>query len=233
MDLIVEGITRAFWLLVKGDREVFRIALLTLKVSGTATLISLAIGVPLGTVLALARFRGRTAVASLINTGMGLPPVVVGLWVSIMLWRYGPLGHLRLLYTPTAMVIAQTLIALPIVTGLTMSGIGQLDEGIRVQVLSLGATRLQLVWLLVREARLAILAAVIAGFGRAVSEIGASMMVGGNVVGQTRVLTTATSMEVSRGNFGTAIALSLVLMGISLCITAFLTHLQQKGRSST
>ena len=162
MDLIVEGIKRAFWLLVKGDREVFRISLLTLKVSGTATLISLAIGVPLGTVLALARFRGRTAVASLINTGMGLPPVVVGLWVSIMLWRYGPLGHLRLLYTPTAMVIAQTLIALPIVTGLTMSGIGQLDEGIRVQVLSLGATRLQLVWLLVREARLAILAAVIA-----------------------------------------------------------------------
>jgi tungstate transport system permease protein len=230
LDLIAEGITQAFWLLVKGDRGVFQIALLTLKVSGLATLISLAIGVPLGTAIALGRFRGRDAVASLVNTGMGLPPVVVGLWVSIMLWRYGPLGSLRLMYTPTAMVIAQTLIALPIITGLTMSGIGQLDPGIRVQVLSLGATRLQLIWLLVREARLAILAAIMAGFGRVIAEVGASMMVGGNVVGQTRVLTTATSMEVGRGNFGTAIALSLVLMGLTLAITSWLTHLQQKGR---
>jgi len=128
------------------------------------------------------------------------------------------------------MVIAQTLIALPIITGLTMSGIGQLDPGIRVQILSLGATRLQLIWLLVCEARLAILAAVMAGFGRVIAEVGASMMVGGNVVGQTRVLTTATSMEVGRGNFGTAIALSLILMGLTLAVTSWLTHLQQKGR---
>jgi len=230
LDLIAEGIAQAFWLLMKGDRGVFQIALLTLKVSGLATLISLAIGVPLGTALALGRFRGRDAVASIVNTGMGLPPVVVGLWVSIVLWRYGPLGSLRLMYTPTAMVIAQTLIALPIVAGLTMSGIGQLDPGIRVQILSLGATRLQLISLLVREARLAILAAVMAGFGRVIAEVGASMMVGGNVVGQTRVLTTATSMEVGRGNFGTAIALSLILMGLTLAITSWLTHLQQKGR---
>jgi tungstate transport system permease protein len=230
LDLIAEGIAQAFWLLMKGDRGVFQIALLTLKVSGLATLISLAIGVPLGTALALGRFRGRDAVASIVNTGMGLPPVVVGLWVSIVLWRYGPLGSLRLMYTPTAMVIAQTLIALPIITGLTMSGIGQLDPGIRVQILSLGATRWQLIWLLVREARLAILAAVMAGFGRVIAEVGASMMVGGNVVGQTRVLTTATSMEVGRGNFGTAIALSLILMGLTLAITSWLTHLQQKGR---
>jgi tungstate transport system permease protein len=230
LDLIAEGIAQAFWLLMKGDRGVFQIALLTLKVSGLATLISLAIGVPLGTALALGRFRGRDAVASIVNTGMGLPPVVVGLWVSIVLWRYGPLGSLRLMYTPTAMVIAQTLIALPIVAGLTMSGIGQLDPGIRVQILSLGATRWQLIWLLVREARLAILAAVMAGFGRVIAEVGASMMVGGNVVGQTRVLTTATSMEVGRGNFGTAIALSLILMGLTLAITSWLTHLQQKGR---
>jgi tungstate transport system permease protein len=230
LDLIAEGITQAFWLLVKGDRGVFQIALLTMKVSGLATLISLAIGVPLGTALALGRFRGRDAVVSVVNTGMGLPPVVVGLWVSIVLWRYGPLGSLRLMYTPTAMVIAQTLIALPIITGLTMSGIGQLDPGIRVQILSLGATRWQLIWLLVREARLAILAAIMAGFGRVIAEVGASMMVGGNVVGQTRVLTTATSMEVGRGNFGTAIALSLILMGLTLTVTSWLTHLQQKGR---
>ena len=230
MDLVAEGITRAFWLLAKGDRGVFQIALLTLKVSGLATLISLAIGVPLGTALALGRFRGQSAVASIVNTGMGLPPVVVGLWVSIMLWRYGPLGSLRLMYTPAAMVIAQTLIATPIITGLTMSGIGQLDPGIRVQILSLGATRWQLVWLLVQEARLAILAAIMAGFGRVIAEVGASMMVGGNIVGQTRVLTTATSMEVGRGNFGTAIALSLILMGLTLTVTSWLTHLQQKGR---
>jgi tungstate transport system permease protein len=232
LDLIAEGVTQAFWLLVKGDRGIFQIALLTLKVSGLATLISLAIGVPLGTAFALGRFRGHDAVASIVNTGMGLPPVVVGLWVSIMLWRYGPLGSLRLMYTPTAMVIAQTLIALPIITGLTMSGIGQLDPGIRVQILSLGATRWQLIWLLVREARLAILAAIMAGFGRVIAEVGASMMVGGNVVGQTRVLTTATSMEVGRGNFGTAIALSLILMGLTLAITSWLTHLQQKGRTT-
>ncbi|HBK60425.1 MAG TPA: tungstate transporter permease [Firmicutes bacterium] len=232
MDLIAEGISKAFRLLVKGDRDVFQIALLTLRVSGLATLISLAIGVPLGTALALGRFRGRSAAASIVNTGMGLPPVVVGLWVSIMLWRYGPLGSLRLMYTPAAMVIAQTIIALPIITGLTMSGIGQLDPGIHVQLLSLGATRLQLVWLLVREARLAVLAAVIAGFGRVISEIGASMMVGGNVVGHTRVLTTATSMEVSRGNFGEAIALSLILLCITLTITSCLTRLQQKGGST-
>jgi tungstate transport system permease protein len=232
VDLIAEGISKAFWLLVKGDRDVFQIALLTLRVSGLATLISLAIGVPLGTALALGRFRGRSAAASIVNTGMGLPPVVVGLWVSIMLWRYGPLGSLRLMYTPAAMVIAQTIIALPIITGLTMSGIGQLDPGIHVQLLSLGATRLQLVWLLVREARLAVLAAVIAGFGRVISEIGASMMVGGNVVGHTRVLTTATSMEVSRGNFGEAIALSLILLCITLTITSCLTRLQQKGGST-
>jgi tungstate transport system permease protein len=232
VDLIAEGISKAFRLLVKGDRDVFQIALLTLRVSGLATLISLAIGVPLGTALALGRFRGRSAAASIVNTGMGLPPVVVGLWVSIMLWRYGPLGSLRLMYTPAAMVIAQTIIALPIITGLTMSGIGQLDPGIHVQLLSLGATRLQLVWLLVREARLAVLAAVIAGFGRVISEIGASMMVGGNVVGHTRVLTTATSMEVSRGNFGEAIALSLILLCITLTITSCLTRLQQKGGST-
>lgn len=229
MDLVVEGIAKAFWLLVKGDREVIRITLLTLRVSGLATLIAVVVGVPLGTVLALSTFRGREVAASLINTGMGLPPVVVGLWVSILLWRYGPLGFLHLMYTPAAMVIAQSVIALPIITGFTMAGIGQLDQGVRLQMLSLGASRWQLLWILLGEARLSVLAAVIAGFGGVVSEIGASMMVGGNVMGQTRILTTATAMEVSRGHFDMAIALSVILLALTYGVTYGLTHLQQKG----
>ncbi len=230
MDLVAEGIVTAFWLLVRGDRELVRIVLLTLRVSGLATLISVVIGVPLGAVLALGAFRGRNAVASLVNTGMGLPPVVVGLWVSILLWRYGPLGFMHLMYTPSAMVIAQAVIAAPIVAGFTMAGIGQLDPGIRLQVVSLGASRWQLLLILLREARLSVLAAVIAGFGGVISEIGASMMVGGNIMGQTRVLTTATAMEVSRGNFGMAIALSVILLTVSFAVTSGLTFMQQRGR---
>lgn len=229
MDLVTEGIVKAFWLIAKADREVVRITLLTLQVSGLATLVSLIIGVPLGVVLALCDFRGRQATVSLVNTGMGLPPVVVGLWVSILLWRYGPFGFFHLMYTPTAMVIAQAIIAAPIVTGFTMAGIGQVDPGIRLQMLSLGASWWQLLWILLREARLSVLAAVMAGFGGVISEIGASMMVGGNVLGYTRVLTTATAMEVSRGNFGMAIALSVILLALSYAITSGLTHVQQKG----
>jgi len=230
LDLVVEGIVKAFWLLVRADREVVRITLLTLRVSGLATLIAVVVGVPLGTVLALCTFRGRQVAVSLVNTGMGLPPVVVGLWVSILLWRYGPLGFLRLMYTPAAMVIAQSVIATPIVTGFTMAGIGQLDPGVRLQMLALGASWWQLLWILLREARLSVLAAVIAGFGGVISEIGASMMVGGNVMGQTRILTTATAMEVSRGHFDMAIALSVILLALAYGITLGLTHLQQKGR---
>ncbi|MGE5573779.1 MAG: ABC transporter permease [Bacteroidota bacterium] len=229
MDLIVEGVVKAFWLLVRADREVVRITLLTLRVSGLATLIAVVVGVPLGTVLALSTFRGRQVAVSIVNTGMGLPPVVVGLWVSILLWRYGPLGFLRLMYTPAAMVIAQSVIATPIVTGFTTAGIGQLDPGVRLQMLSLGASRWQLLWILLREARLSVLAAVMAGFGGVISEIGASMMVGGNVMGQTRILTTATAMEVSRGHFDMAIALSVILLALAYGITFGLTHLQQKG----
>ncbi len=230
MDLVADGIAEAFRLLLTGDREVVRITLLTLRVSGLATLVSLIIGVPVGVFLALYAFRLRHVAVSLVNTGMGLPPVVVGLWVSILLWRYGPLGFLRLMYTPSAMVIAQAIIAAPIVAGFTMAGIGQLDPGIRLQVLSLGASWWQLLWILLREARLSVLAAVIAGFGGVISEIGASMMVGGNVLGQTRVLTTATAMEVSRGNFGVAIALSIILLAMSYAITSALTYVQQRGR---
>ena len=230
MDLIWEGITKAFQLMLARDPEVLQITFLTLRVSGLATLISLLIGVPLGTFLALARFPGRNATVSLVNMGMGLPPVVVGLWVSILLWRYGPLGFLHLMYTPAAMVIAQAVIALPIVTGLSMAAIQQVDPKLRLQIIALGASRLQFLALLLREARFALLAAVIAGFGSVISEVGASMMVGGNVRGYSRVLTTATVMEVSKGNFGLAIALSLILLLLTYLITLSLTMLQQQRR---
>src|SRR5512143_880189 len=191
MDLIFEGILKAFYLIFTLDPEVLGIALLSLQVSGTATLISLFFGISIGTLVALTEFPGRRLVVSLINTGMGLPPVVVGLFVTIFLWRNGPLGFLEILYTPSAMLLAQAIIATPIVTGISLAAIQQLPEKLRLQILALGATRLQMVWLLIREARLPLLAAVMAGFGAVVSEIGASMMVGGNILDQTRVPTTA------------------------------------------
>ena len=230
MELIVEGIRKAFWLLVTGDPEVIGITLLSLRVSGLATLVSLVIGVAAGTLVALTRFPGRGFVVSLINTGMGLPPVVVGLFVTILLWRSGPLGFLGMLYTPGAMILAQTVIATPIVMGITLAAMQQLPKKLRLQILALGATRLQLVWILTKEARLPLLAAVMAGFGGVISEVGASIMVGGNIKGYSRVLTTATVMEASRGNFDTAIALGIILLVLAFAVNLVLTHIQQKER---
>lgn len=228
MDLIVEGIVQAFALLFRGDAEVWRICLLSLGVSLSATLLSLLVGVSAGVVLGLGKFSGRRVLVSLVNTGMGAPPVVVGLIVMIFLWRSGPLGILHLLYSPAAMVIAQTIIALPIVTGFTLASIQQVDPKLRLQIQALGATRVQMAWLLVREARLPLLAAVMAGFGAVISEVGASMMVGGNITGQTRVLTTAIVMETSKGEFAIAIALSIILMVLIFSVNVFLTWAQQR-----
>ena len=230
MDLIFEGIKKAFWLLVTFDPEVMRITLLSLQISGTATLISLLIGVSTGVTVALSRFPGRQIVVSLINTGMGLPPVVVGLFVTIFLWRNGPLGFLEILYTPAAMILAQAVIATPIVMGITLAAIQQLPQKLRLQILALGATRLQMVWILIKEARLPLLAAVMAGFGGVISEVGASIMVGGNIKGYSRVLTTATVMETSRGNFDVAIALGIILLLLAYLINLVLTHIQQRER---
>ncbi|MBP1700454.1 MAG: ABC-type tungstate transport permease protein [Deltaproteobacteria bacterium] len=230
MDLILEGIKKAFWLLLTLDPEVIGITLLSLEVSGIATLISLVIGISVGVTVALSRFFGKRVVVSLINTGMGLPPVVVGLFVSIFLWRNGPLGFLGILYTPLAMIIAQTVIAAPIVMGITLAAIQQLPQKLRLQILALGATRFQMVWILIKEAKLPLLAAVMAGFGGVISEVGASIMVGGNVKGYSRVLTTATVMETSRGNFDIAIALSIILLLLAYLINLILTHIQQRER---
>jgi tungstate transport system permease protein len=230
MALIIEGIKQAFHLMTSLDREVVGITLLSLKISGSATLISMLFGVSVGTAVALAEFPGRRFVVSVINTGMSLPPVVVGLFVTIMLWRNGPMGFLELLYTPTAMIIAQAVIATPIVTGITLAAMQQLPKNLRMQILSLGATRLQTVLLLVREARLSLLAAIMAGFGGVISEVGASIMVGGNIKGYSRVLTTATVMETGRGNFDVAIALSIILLLFAFLVNAVLTMIQQRER---
>jgi tungstate transport system permease protein len=229
MGLIWDGLTEALSLLFKGDPAVLRIALLTLELSGLATLIALVFGIPLGALLAFKVFRGRGFFVSLINTGMGLPPVVVGLFVSIVLWRSGPLGFLHLLYTPGAIVLAQFFIAFPVVTGLTMAALQQIDPKLLLQLKSLGASRLQLVGVLLWETRLPMLAAIIAGFGAVISEVGAVMMVGGNILGHTRVLTTATVLETRKGNFEVAIALSLILLLLTFLITWCLTHFQQRS----
>jgi len=230
MDLIFEGIKKAFWLLVSFDPEVLGITLLSIKVSGSATLISLVIGISVGASVALTRFPGRRIVVSLINTGMALPPVVVGLFVTISLWRNGPLGFMGILYTPLAMIIAQGIIATPIVTGITLAAVQQLPTKLRLQILALGATRLQMLWILIKEAKLALLAAVMAGFGGVISEVGASIMVGGNIKGYSRVLTTATVMETGRGNFDVAIALSIILLLLAYLINLVLTQVQQRER---
>jgi len=212
------------------DTEILAIILLSLRVSLTATLISLLVGLPLGTALALSRFRGQTMLLSLINTGMGLPPVVVGLVVAMLLWRSGPLGTLNLIYTPAAIIIAQTLIALPVVVGLTASALQQVDERLRWQLAGLGASTWQQVLTLWLEARLPLLAALMAGFGAVISEVGASMMVGGNIKGQTRVLTTAIVLETSRGAFDRALVLGGLLVGLTFLVNWGLTVIQQRGR---
>jgi tungstate transport system permease protein len=228
MEVIWKGILQALELLFSFDTEVLKVTLLSLQVSGLATAISLLIGLPLGTLLALGKFPSRKFILSLINTGMALPPVVVGLAVSIFLWRSGPLGSLRLIYTPIAIVIAQTIIAAPVVTGLTASALQSLDPRLKLQLQGLGASQAQVTWSLWKEARLPLLAAIMAGFGSVISEVGASMMVGGNIRNQTRVLTTAIVLETSKGEFALAIALSAILLLLAYLVNLFLTSVQQR-----
>ncbi len=228
MELVIQGIIKAFELLISFDPEVMGITWLSLKVSGTATFISLFIGVSIGTIVALTDFPGKKLVISLINTGIGLPPVVVGLFVTILIWRNGPLGFLEILYTPYAMIGAQAIIATPIVMGISVAAMQNLPPNLRLQILVLGANRLQMAWVLIKEAKLPLLAAVMAGFGGVISEVGASIMVGGNIKGYSRVLTTATVMETGKGNFDVAIALGIILLLLAFLVNLLLTQIQQK-----
>ncbi|MCJ7492359.1 MAG: ABC transporter permease [Dehalococcoidia bacterium] len=230
MDLIWDGLREAIHILRTGDNSVWSITLRSLLVSGSAVLISLVLGILGGAFLAFKDFRGRNILLSLVNTGMGLPPVAVGLIVAVILWRSGPLGQFRLIYTPAAMVIAQTIIAAPIVTGFTAAALRHLDPRLRTQLYALGASRMQMLWIVLWETKLPLMAAVMAGFGGAISEVGASMMVGGNLAGETRVLTTAVMLEVSRGDFPVAMALSIILLVLIFIVNAILTSVQQQEK---
>jgi len=232
MELIWDGIREAFRLIFTGNGEVYQITFLSLMVSSLATGIALVIGLSIATFLAFKAPPGRTLALSFLNSGMALPPVVVGLVVAVLLWRTGPLGSLHLLYSPAAIVIAQAVIATPVVTALSAAALQSLHPKLRLQVLALGASRWQAAWLLFREARLALLAAVMAGFGAAISEVGATIMVGGNIKGSTRTLTSGTVLKVSQGDFEGAMALSFILLALIYAVTLVLTVAQQRRPSS-
>jgi tungstate transport system permease protein len=228
MDLIWDGVTEALRLIFSGDSYVYEVVFTSLLVSGSATVIALVIGLSIAAFFAFRAPPGRTLALSTFNAGMALPPVVVGLLVSLMLWRTGPLGQLHLLYTRTAIVIAQAVIATPVVAALGTAALQGLNPNLRLQILALGASRWQAALLLFREARIALFAAAMAGFGAAISEVGATIMVGGNIKGSTRTLTSAIVLEVGQGDFETAIAFSFILMGVILMIITIFTVLQQR-----
>ena len=230
MGLLWDALGEAIRLLGGGDPDTWEIILRSLQISRCATAIAFAVGVPLGMLLAFGRFPGRGPAHAAVNTGMGMPPVVVGLLLTVLLWRAGPLGALDLLYTPAAMGLAQAVIALPLVASISAAALQQVDPDFRVQMEALGASRARALWTVVVEARLPLLAAVMAGFGAVISEVGAAMMVGGNIQGQTRVLTTAIVLETSKGNFDLALALGLILLALVYAINLTLTWIQQRGR---
>ena len=208
--------------------DVVQTILLSLRVSGTATLIAVLIGIPFGVLIGLHRFRGRAFVVALVHTGFALPPVVIGLFVFMLLSRNGPAGNWNLLFTPTAMIIAQALLATPYVTGITLAAVQAVPADVRLQARALGAAPWRAVWTHMREARLGLVAAVIAGFGAVISEVGAVMMVGGNIAGETRVMTTAIVLETRRGNFRTAIVLGVMLLLLAFVVNVMLTLAQQR-----
>lgn len=212
--------------------EVWSIILRSLEVSGLAVLFGSLIGIPLGTAIGLGRFPGRGLVVSLINTGMALPPVVVGLVVYLLLSRTGPLGFLHALYTVEAMVLAQLVLAVPLITGITVSGIGGVSRDALIQARSLGATRLQTAMVALKEARLMLLVAMVAGLGRVIAEVGAVMMVGGNFQGETQVMTTAIMEEVRKGDFSLAISLGIILLAIALLANLFMSRLEQRAMAA-
>ncbi len=226
---ITEGFNKAFLLILNLDAELLGIIFLSLKVSGAALLIAIITGLPLGAVTGLTRFPFKGFIVSLTNTFMGLPPVVVGLFLYLILSRSGPLGFMDLLYSPSAMVLAQSILAFPIVAALSHSAIVSVDPVIRQASVTLGATPFQVTLNIMREARYGIISGVIAAFGRVMAEVGAILIVGGNIAGYTRVMTTTIALETDKGNFELAVALGIILLTISLMINAILHMLQKKG----
>jgi len=228
LDEILRGLIEALRLIGAGDAELGEIVFLSLRVSGLALLISTLIGVPVGVALGLTRTRAHGLITAILYTGMGLPPVVVGLFVYLMLSRSGPFGLLGWLFTPSAMIAAQTIIALPLVMGLTMTAVRSVDPALRIQVRSLGATAVQEAWAVLVEARIGVVAAIVAAFGGIISEVGAVMLVGGNILGKTRVLTTAIVLNTRQGEFALAIALGVILLALAFAANVALLRLQGK-----
>lgn len=229
MNILFEVLQNALQLLFSFDRELLDIVALTLRVTGLAMLFAMLIGIPVGAGLGLmGRIPAAGCLLPLIYTGMGLPPVVVGLCVYLLLSNQGPLGDLGWLFTPSAMVFAQTIIALPLVVGLTLTAVKSADPLLHLQVRSLGATRWQLAWTVLRESRLGMFAAIVAAFGSIISEVGAVMLVGGNIQGETRVLTTAIVLETRQGDFALALALGIILLGLAFVTNLALYGLQKR-----
>jgi tungstate transport system permease protein len=231
MGVFWDAIKQAVGLLVHGDPFVLQVLWMSLRVSGLATLFGMIVGIPLGSWLALKKFWGWSTAATILNVGLMLPPVAVGLFVFLLLSRQGPLGSLGLLYTPTAMVIAEFFIATPVIAAITMGGVASVPKEVRLQALGLGASRWQTIWLVMREARVTILSSIVAGFGSAISEVGAVMMVGGNlsVAGKnmTGTMTTATMALVRQGNYAMAMAFAIILLVLAFIITFILTRTQR------
>ena len=229
MGSIIEGFRKAFFLILNLDQELLKIIFLSLKVSGLALIISTVIGLSLSTLLSFKKIPLRGLIISLMNTFMGLPPVVVGLFVYLILSRSGPLGFMGLLYTPSAMVTAQTILAFPIVASLCHSAIISVDPIIRQSAMTLGATPLQMTVTIMREARYGIMSGIIAALGRVMAEVGAILIVGGNIAGYTRVMTTTIALETDKGNFELALALGIILLTLSLIINIILYRIQRRG----
>jgi tungstate transport system permease protein len=226
MGTFLEGFLQAIQLIFSLDSDLMEIVRLSLMVSGVALIISAILGLPAGIILGLKDFRGKRLLVAIVYTGMGLPPVVVGLTIYILLSRQGPLGELGWLFTPRAMVITQTILSLPLIIGFTMTAIAAVPPALSMQLRSLGATQRQIVLTLLYEARSGVLAALIAGFGAIISEVGSVMIVGGNIEHKTRVLTTSIVLETRRGNFAMAIALGVILLAITFSANWLLLHLQ-------
>lgn len=229
-EVIAEGFARALQILLSGDQGILEITLLSLRVSLAATLLGAAFGIPIGFLVARKDFRGRSVVTTVINTLMGLPPVVVGLVVYLFLSVSGPLGFLRLLYTPEAMIIAQMILTFPVVCGITISSVLSLNPKLKETLVSLSAPPSWEARVLLNESKLGLITAIIAAFGAAISEVGAIMMVGGNLLGYTRALTTAIMLYTNMGEFATAIALGIILLLIAFGVNLFLTYLQMRSR---
>jgi tungstate transport system permease protein len=223
----MEGLD-ALKLLLTLDPYVYNIIGVSLHVSGLALLFSTIIGIPLGTILGLANFRGKPFITALLYTGMGFPPVVIGLVVFLLYSSVGPMGYLGWLFTTKAMVTAQTIISFPLVSGFTMAAVMSVDKNLIKQLRALGATKLQASWAAIKEARIGVLVSIIAGFGGIISEVGAVMLVGGNIANKTRVLTTAIVLETRQGNFGVAIAFSIILLTLTFLANLAMIYLQKR-----